>query len=66
MPHDQGTEDAVVEHPVLVLRRDSERREDEDEDEHVVSRERELDEVAREVLQPSFGPFDVPEERAEQ
>ena len=47
--HD-GAEDPPEQHPVLVRRGDRKRREEQGEDEDVVDRERELDQVAGEVL----------------
>ena len=52
--HHQRAEDAVEEHPVLVSRRHREGGKDQHEDEHVVGRERELDEVAGEELEARF------------
>ncbi len=64
--HDDGAEDAPLEHLGLGHGRDAEVLEDQDEDEEVVDRERQLDEVAGEVLQRMLGALAPPEKAAEQ
>src|SRR5205085_2919610 len=62
--HD-GAEHAPEEHPVLVLGRDREAPEEQHEDEEVVDRERLLQQVAGEELQPLLAPVLEPDEGAE-
>ena len=62
---DQRAEDPEEQHPVLVLPRDDEVAEDDRPDEHVVHRQRLLDEVAGEVLLARLGAVEAPDEGAE-
>ena len=59
-PEQQRAEDAVEKHAVLVLRRDAEVAEDQDEDEDVVDRQRLLDEKpvrnSRPIPRPASAP----------
>src|SRR5690606_24878794 len=63
--HDEGAEDPPEQHAVLVLLRDAEVPEDQDEDEDVVDAERLLDQVACEELEPGVGAPEVVDPRAE-
>src|SRR6266542_1311116 len=65
-PHHERTEDAPEEDAVLVPRRDGEPGEDQHEDEDVVDRERLLDEVAGEELEPGLRPLHPPHAEAEE
>ena len=62
---DERGQDPPKEHPVLQGRRDFHRREDENEDEHVVHRERLLDEVAGDELGAVLVALEVPEDATE-
>ena len=53
-PHDQGTQHAPKEHPILVLGRHRKVHEDEHEDKDVVDAEAFLDEIAGEERVPGF------------
>jgi hypothetical protein len=64
--HDDGAQDAPPEHLGLGHGRDTEVLKDQDEDEEVVDRKRQLDEVAGEVLQRMLGALAPPEKAAEQ
>src|SRR5690606_14137793 len=64
-PHEEGTEHAPEEDAVLVLLRDAEVAEDQDENEDVVDAERLLDQIARQELEPGLGAPEVVDPRAE-